>query len=124
MIVHILFVGLIAFVQNQQGGIDALLLDTADPQRASDLELFDRHEAFVAITKAPAKPCAADAANLAPPDKFCSWMLRHKGVSIEGVTIESQGVGIEKCDSTTANCIMRLEDIALTLGLKSDCTDS
>lgn len=122
MVIHILFLGLIAFVPNQSGGLDALLLDTVGPQRASDGELFEEHEAFVAVTKDVAAPCASQAKH--SPPTFCSWTLRHQDISFVGISISDQTVPFSKCDQSKNNCLAHIEDLdAGSMGFKEGCIE-
>jgi hypothetical protein len=94
MMIHFVFVGLVAFVHATPGGpLEALLVDTTDLWRASDGITVPHHEAFVAVNR------AAVVGNVCPneahvdPAKLCSWLLHHEDVTVEGAI---QATGTEK----------------------------
>jgi hypothetical protein len=128
MIIHIIFVGLISFFQDGNS-VRALLLNAIGPQRASDAVEIPRHLAFVAVKKRvaddPNCPDEADLNHGLSKPIFCSWLLRHDDVTLEGQVTGDSSQG-PLCDPRATNCPAVLKDKNLIpehLVLKGECLE-
>ena len=126
MIVHLIFVGLISFYQDNDG-VRALLLDALGPQKASDRMEIPSHQAFVAVSKNDNNADCPDEAGLNPATgspKFCSWLLRHEDVTVMKAEGDASG---PFCDSSQSDCPAVLSDKHLVpehLALQGECLEA